>query len=606
LLRPVVRHRAELVLDWLEWPLAILALAVVPALILETRGTTPIIRSVAHAANWFVWLAFVAEFILRVLIAPRRWQALRRQWLDLAIVALSPPFLVPDSFESVRAVRAVRLLRVVRAVAIATIGLRASKRVTAERRLLFVSLFAVVLVGLGAIAAFSVEHGENRSLQSIPDALWWAVVTATTVGYGDVSPVTWEGRAVAVVLMLAGIGVIGVFTATLASAFLDQDKASDFEVLANRNRPKASPFDKPKTGGRVITSVRNVSVAVLTALTLAGCGGGSSPSSPSSPPAVKHTNLVVTTSASGARDGTGYTYTVTIRLNESGGVGATITAVACAFYDSATAIGTTHFDGTEAWTGNINGIAASGILDSRQLRSSDDTPTAFATRVQVTISYTENAGAAGTATGSADIAPLSSPPPPSPSPPPPPPTTKYTLTGTVRDSSSNSAIRDVTAQIRDGANANRSAKTDSNGRYSIGDLTAESFTVRATKDGYDSSSKSVTLNANRTLDFSLTKSDGGGGGTSYTCAGNSVPSVVDCLNDQGRKAPTAKCKDGKYSCSQNRSGTCSGHDGVACWVCPGPLCESLTIDNFTAEAAPATPTWLLPSPRPRQLRPSIR
>jgi hypothetical protein len=57
-----------------------------------------------------------------------------------------------------------------------------------------------------------------------------------------------------------------------------------------------------------------------------------------------------------------------------------------------------------------------------------------------------------------------------------------------------------------------------------------------------------------------------------TCNGASVPSVVDCLNNQGFRPPTAKCNDGAYSCSQNRSGTCSTHGGVACYVCPGPLC----------------------------------
>jgi voltage-gated potassium channel len=57
------------------------------------------------------------------------------------------------------------------------------------------------------------------------DALWWAVVTATTIGYGDLSPVTVEGRLIAVVLMLTGIGVIGVFTATVASFFFEQERS---------------------------------------------------------------------------------------------------------------------------------------------------------------------------------------------------------------------------------------------------------------------------------------------------------------------------------------------------------------------------------------------
>jgi voltage-gated potassium channel len=60
------------------------------------------------------------------------------------------------------------------------------------------------------------------------------VVTATTVGYGDVSPVTLEGRLIAVVLMLTGIGVIGVFTATVATLFFEQDKESELAAVAAR------------------------------------------------------------------------------------------------------------------------------------------------------------------------------------------------------------------------------------------------------------------------------------------------------------------------------------------------------------------------------------
>lgn len=60
---------------------------------------------------------------------------------------------------------------------------------------------------------------------------------------------------------------------------------------------------------------------------------------------------------------------------------------------------------------------------------------------------------------------------------------------------------------------------------------------------------------------------------SPTCNGQPVPAIVDCLNGQGFLPPTAKCNDGAYSCSQNRSGTCSSHNGVACYVCPGPICQ---------------------------------
>ena len=66
------------------------------------------------------------------------------------------------------------------------------------------------------------ENARASNIHDYPDALWWAIVTVTTVGYGDRFPVSAGGRAVAVVLMLVGIGLIGVLTATVASVFIKE------------------------------------------------------------------------------------------------------------------------------------------------------------------------------------------------------------------------------------------------------------------------------------------------------------------------------------------------------------------------------------------------
>src|SRR5207248_6212190 len=89
-------------------------------------------------------------------------------------------------------------------------------------------------IGVAAIGIFAVEGGQNEHIQSIGDALWWAVVTTTTVGYGDVSPVTGEGRLIAVGLMIVGIGFIGVFTATVTSFFFDQGRSADVIEMQER------------------------------------------------------------------------------------------------------------------------------------------------------------------------------------------------------------------------------------------------------------------------------------------------------------------------------------------------------------------------------------
>lgn len=215
-------------------PLALLALLIVPILVLEDRGTTPLVRQVAHAFNWIVWAAFCLEYAGKLWLSTDRRQYVRGAWFDLVIIVLSPPFLVPDAMQGTRALRVVRLLRFIRAAAVAAIGLREAAQGIRHRSFHYVALATVVVITLGAIGIFAVERGENSNIRSVGDALWWAVVTTTTVGYGDVSPVTAEGRLIAVALMVVGIGFIGVFTATITSFFLTPTQHADRDTIEQR------------------------------------------------------------------------------------------------------------------------------------------------------------------------------------------------------------------------------------------------------------------------------------------------------------------------------------------------------------------------------------
>ncbi len=217
----------------LEWPLAFLALLVIPALIVEERATNDQLRTAAAIVNWAVWIGFCLDFALNWAIEPR-WLRRGRAWFDIALIVLTPPFLVPDALQSVRSLRALRVLRLIRAIAMLGIGLRTAQRSFGARKFHLVGLFVLAAILLGATGVFVFEAGENKSVGSFGDAIWWATVTATTVGYGDVSPVTTEGRIVAVLLMFTGIGFIGVFTATVASFFIEQDTETDAAKLAAR------------------------------------------------------------------------------------------------------------------------------------------------------------------------------------------------------------------------------------------------------------------------------------------------------------------------------------------------------------------------------------
>ena len=159
---------------------------------------------------------------------PARWVFVKTHKLDLAMVAL--PMLRP--------LRVLRLLRLVRAGTVLSDGLKRARAMLTHHNLHYVLLSVAVIVfaSAGLEVAFEV-HARGTNIHGFADALWWAVVTVTTVGYGDKYPVTGVGRGVAVVLMLVGIGLIGILTATVASFFVQEnadDQSADLKDLQER------------------------------------------------------------------------------------------------------------------------------------------------------------------------------------------------------------------------------------------------------------------------------------------------------------------------------------------------------------------------------------
>jgi voltage-gated potassium channel len=136
-----------------------------------------------------------------------------------------------------------RIMGVERATVLWGEGVERFLAILGHRGLFRVLLAAAGLLFLGAWLVLLFEkNAVGSNIHSYHDALWWAVVTVTTVGYGDRFPVSAGGRAVAVVLMLVGIGLIGVLTATVASFFVQE------HTDANKDLLKASHED---LGGRL-------------------------------------------------------------------------------------------------------------------------------------------------------------------------------------------------------------------------------------------------------------------------------------------------------------------------------------------------------------------
>jgi voltage-gated potassium channel len=208
-----------------ELPLLLLALAMIPLLIVPLLvDLSPSVDATFIALDWAVWAAFALEYVVRLtLTTTGRWRFVRREWPDLLIIVL--PFLRP--LRIVRSARALRLLRLGRLAGFLAETGQETRRLLVRHQLHY-ALLVTMLVVLGCAGlVFALEDGSDGSIDSFGDALWWAVTTITTVGYGDTFPVTPAGRGVAAFLMVSGIALFGVLTANLAAFLLERAPGSN-------------------------------------------------------------------------------------------------------------------------------------------------------------------------------------------------------------------------------------------------------------------------------------------------------------------------------------------------------------------------------------------
>jgi voltage-gated potassium channel len=205
------------VADWetsTEWPLgglAALFLAAYAWPILD-EGLTRDWHRVCDYIGYAVWLLFAADYIIRISLARHRTGYLAHHLPDLVVIAL--PVLRP-----LRLLRLVMLLRVLNKGA--TDSLRG-------RIAIYVVGATTILLFCASLAVLDAErHAPGSNITTFGTAIWWAVTTITTVGYGDHFPITTQGRFIAVGLMLGGIALLGVVTASIASWLIDRVRAED-------------------------------------------------------------------------------------------------------------------------------------------------------------------------------------------------------------------------------------------------------------------------------------------------------------------------------------------------------------------------------------------
>lgn len=176
----------------------------------------PATVAIMDAIDNMVCGIFLHDFIICFGRAPNKLRFMAWGWIDL--VSSIP---VIDLLQAGRIVRVIRILRVLRGVRLARILAKYLQHNRADGTFLAVIFISILLLMLSSVAILQVEQANDSNIKTASDALWWATVTMTTVGYGDKFPVTTLGRIIAGILMIGGVGLFGTLSGSVASWILN-------------------------------------------------------------------------------------------------------------------------------------------------------------------------------------------------------------------------------------------------------------------------------------------------------------------------------------------------------------------------------------------------
>ncbi len=208
-----------------ELVMAFLALVVVAILFVEfTRPLTEEQESIFFRIDMTILLIFAVDYFYRLRRAKNKWQFFKSNIFDL--IAIMP---FDKAFRIARLARLVRMARFTKLIRLFAFARRFGNTffgVLKTNGLIYMIIITFIIILVGAFGMLAIEPG----MVTFGDALWWSLVTTTTVGYGDTSPETPGGRILAGILMIVGIGFLGMVTGSIATFFVDRLSSSKNEV----------------------------------------------------------------------------------------------------------------------------------------------------------------------------------------------------------------------------------------------------------------------------------------------------------------------------------------------------------------------------------------
>jgi len=215
-----VKENSEDKLGLLNVAVLVFSIYVLAALIVDT--TFKLSEETSKLLNYIdiaICIFFFIDFCIRFFQAENKSKFMKWGWIDLVSSIPMIGFLRVG-----RLFRLIRLFRILRAFRSIKQFVTYIFRNKAQGTFTSVSILAILLIIFCSIAILQVENAPNSNIQTAEDAIWWSYVTITTVGYGDKFPVTTEGRIIASILLTAGVGLFGTFTAYIASVFVSNNE----------------------------------------------------------------------------------------------------------------------------------------------------------------------------------------------------------------------------------------------------------------------------------------------------------------------------------------------------------------------------------------------
>lgn len=174
----------------------------------------------------FVCIVLFFEFVLKMRGEEKKLRYIRKNWID--IIAMIPvDFLMLLSADYMGFIRFIRLIRIFRVLVLLKKGQKNILEFLKKTKVIHGAVIFLFILAAGTVSFFLLENGANDDVDSYDDALWYVIVTITTVGYGDISPESVGGRMTGAIIMIAGVFLMSLLTASLASIMIERESKDE-------------------------------------------------------------------------------------------------------------------------------------------------------------------------------------------------------------------------------------------------------------------------------------------------------------------------------------------------------------------------------------------